>query len=458
MKYVKLTAENYNEALKQLREKYGSDAIPISHKNVKEGGLFNNRFFAKDIVELMAAIPEPSLQRPVARKSILDVKVDNDVSDAFSKAGYSSDFNQSESRQPFTRNSSAIRDAEKEIRREAAERQSEFFNKTVSPFDNNGLSGVNGINSVKKEDVVEISPEEYEKLKNFEKEFYDVKANLDRIMQNQKEYQNTGKKEETGFFSDYMKILKENEYTDDEREELIGAVKKSLSEDDRNDKTLIEKSLKDLIKSKIVTSGPVCHSGRKKIVMFVGPTGVGKTTSLAKMGAHLSLRDKKKVAFITIDTYRIAATEQLKKYAEIMRIPIHVVNDRKELKKVIDHEDADVILIDTSGRSHKNTMKISEIKNFADAVDYDFEKILCVSASTKRTDAESIFNAFKPVDCNSVLITKVDETSFVGNIVKVADKYNKPISYIANGQEVPNDLYAADSQNLADMIVNGTPQ
>jgi len=119
-------------------------------------------------------------------------------------------------------------------------------------------------------------------------------------------------------------------------------------------------------------------------------------------------------------------------------------------------EKAEIILIDTSGRSHRNALKISEIKSYADQVDCDFEKILCVSATTKREDLDSIFSSFGKLEYSSVMITKADETNFLGNVITIADKYNKPISYIANGQEVPNDIMPADADRLADMMMSGT--
>jgi len=186
--------------------------------------------------------------------------------------------------------------------------------------------------------------------------------------------------------------------------------------------------------------------------MFVGPTGVGKTTTMAKLGALHSLREGNRVVFITIDNYRIAATEQLKKYAEIMNIPIHAVNDQKEFRDVIAAEKAEIIMVDTSGRSHRNELKISEIKSFADQIEYDFEKILCVSANTKKMDLNDVFRVFNTIDFDSVIITKVDETSFIGNVVDIADKYNKPIAYYTNGQEVPNDIVVAEPDKIVDMM------
>ena len=136
-----------------------------------------------------------------------------------------------------------------------------------------------------------------------------------------------------------------------------------------------------------------------------------------------------------------------------MRIPIYAVNDHKEFRGILAREKADIILIDTSGRSHRNEMKISEIKSFADTVEYDLEKVLCVSANTKKRDLDEIFRSFDVVNYNSVVITKVDETSYIGNVVDIADKYNKPISYFTNGQEVPNDIEVADSDKIVDMMM-----
>ena len=230
-------------------------------------------------------------------------------------------------------------------------------------------------------------------------------------------------------------------------------VRNSMSREDMKDKYKIEKSLKEFLKSRIVTKGPIKMGHKKKVIMFFGPTGVGKTTTMAKLGAIYALREGHSVSFITIDNYRIAATEQLKKYAEIMKIPVHVVNDQRNFKDILEKEKAEIIMIDTSGRSHRNELKISEIKSFADVVEYDFEKILCVSANTKKIDAGDIFKAFDKIHFDSLIITKVDETSYIGNIIDVADKYKKPIAYYTNGQEVPNDIVVADADKIINLIM-----
>ncbi|MBN1500412.1 MAG: flagellar biosynthesis protein FlhF [Spirochaetes bacterium] len=441
MKYFKIKAATYNEALMELRRQHGDEAIPISHKYIKEGGLMNSRFFAKEVVELTAALHEKRQINKLKSeaKSSFDVKVDNDViSGMLNKSA-------SENRTTLRKNSDAA-----------------GGNQTLNDLINN----INSMNSnLKKEndasrtksDYIQETAAEQDKSM-YEKEFAEIKETLKLLMAKEHEVREAKTDRTPEELSSYREILRKNDFDSEESDKMIHEVKNSLSKEDLKDKFKIEKTLKDLVKTKIITSGPIAvKASKKKIIMLVGPTGVGKTTSLAKLGAHFALREGKKVSFITIDTYRIAATEQLKKYAEIMKIPVHVVNEQKEFRTVIENEKSDIIFVDTSGRSHKNTMKIAEIKSYADQVDYDFEKILCISATTKKSDVIEVFKAFDSLDISSILITKTDETSFVGNVVDVADKYNKPISYIANGQEVPNDILIAERDALAGMIITETP-
>jgi flagellar biosynthesis protein FlhF len=459
MKYVKLRAKTYNEALMQLRMKYGEEAIPISHKYVKEGGILGGAFFAKQLVELTAAYHEKPLKskgsamaslqsqaaaKAAAPKKRIDLRVEGDVTAGFLGAA-DDDMPGGEFLQNLARSQEGVYGANGRRVGTASTNPAPDVKPAERPTRATG-------------DII-LSREEFNALKRFEKDFNDLKQTMDRggaktarssVID---EFMPTAADME---LAPYAEMLRKNDFAPEESESILDKVKGSLSSDELRDTVKIGKTLKDLIKSRIVVAPPVDDTTRKKIVMFVGPTGVGKTTSLAKLGAIFSLREGKTVAFVTIDTYRIAATEQLKKYADIMRIPVHVVSDQREFKSVMEKEKAQIILVDTSGRSHRNAMKISEIKSFADTVDCDFEKILCVSATTKRDDLDSIFSAFGKVDFTSVMITKTDESNSIGNVINIADKYNKPISYIANGQEVPNDIMQADADRIAEMMVEGS--
>ncbi len=456
MKYVKITAENYNDAMMQLRRQYGEDAIPISHKYIKEGGLFNTKLFAKDIVELTAAIHDK--KRESAPRMNVDKK--NVSSPAAASVSAKQNATASFRRALFD---TIVDDNEVEaVPAPVSIRKDEQLHRKAEPVFTAAESEVYA-NEVNTRDLKKNTPAGSPQAAVSESRLLEELAQMRELLFSLKDswdkepgsvhkvhditHENLDK---------FRQILRSNDYSEDECGDYIAEITRLLRPHELDDVVCIEKTLGSLLKSKLVTTGPVRIGSRKKVLMFVGPTGVGKTTSLAKMGAIFALRENKKVAFVTIDTYRVAATEQLKKYAEIMNIPVHVVSDQKEFRSVLEKESADVVLVDTSGRSHRNEMKISEIKSYADQISYDSERILCVSATTKKTDLHSIFGAFDVMDCNSVLITKTDETSFIGNVVDVADKYNKPISYIANGQEVPNDLLVADAEKIVEMMLQGS--
>lgn len=449
MRYVKIKAKNYNEAMMKLKMEHGDDAIPISHKYVKEGGLFNSKFLAKDMVELTAAVPE---RNPLARKkpeirSTIDFTVgDNGAGPVPSQKVVP------EQVEPWEKH-----------RKEAAARQ------TIVPSEKS-------LESAPQTMAPQTMPRKKEKempaadtprhsvgaddtaYGRLEKEFMELKETLNKMLEAQG--RDAGKikdvlTEEDLQIKPFRDLLLNSDFDRQECEIILGEVRNSVSRDDLRDRFKIEKTLKEFLKSRIVTSGPIKMGNRKKIVMFIGPTGVGKTTTMAKLGAIYSLRETYRVAFVTIDNYRIAATEQLKKYAEIMRIPVHVVNDQKNFKEIIESEKADIIMVDTSGRSHKNDLKISEIKSYADMVEYELEKILCVSANTKRNDLSQVFKSFDKMNFHSVIVTKVDETTSIGNVIEITDRYKKPISYVTCGQEVPNDIDVADPDKIVNMIIGG---
>jgi flagellar biosynthesis protein FlhF len=440
MKYVKIKSGTYNEAMMKLRMEYGEDAIPLSHKYIKEGGLLNSKLFAKSLVELTAAIQDKnSIKMKAAKKNLVDYTIgDSDLlKDNLKALNKTQNLNNNIS-------SAGVKAAQASIDK-------------ILANNNNPEEPARSIFSENKtrHEVIKPHNENIPEYKKFEKEFEDIKASLRMLLDegNLKKNKAAKSSEEDELVKPYVKILKDNEFDYEDRNFIIQEIRKTISPDDMKDKYKIEKSLKELLKSKIVTCGPIKKGIKKKVIMFVGPTGVGKTTTLAKLGAIYALREDYKVSFVTIDTYRIAATEQLKKYAGIMKIPIHVVNDQKSFKDIISNEKSEIILVDTSGRSHKNELKISEIKSYADMIEFDFEKVLCVSANTKKNDLRDIFKAFGKLNFNSVIITKVDESSYIGSVIDIADKFKKPISYYTNGQEVPNDILVAEPHKIVDMII-----
>ncbi|MBS4024781.1 MAG: flagellar biosynthesis protein FlhF [Clostridia bacterium] len=203
---------------------------------------------------------------------------------------------------------------------------------------------------------------------------------------------------------------------------------------------------------------PIEFSNQLKIIGLVGPTGVGKTTTIAKLAAHFSILEKKKVALITVDTYRIAAVEQLKTYGEIIGLPVEVVFTPREMKKsLLKFEDQDLILIDTAGRSHKNELHMLELKGFLCAQGLEpVENILVLSATGKNEDLLDIVRKYSSeVEINKIIFTKLDETSTLGAVLNICHQTKKSLSYLTTGQNVPDDIELANPRSLANLIVRG---
>lgn len=188
-------------------------------------------------------------------------------------------------------------------------------------------------------------------------------------------------------------------------------------------------------------------------IALVGPTGVGKTTTIAKLAGRLALIDKKKVGLITIDTYRIGAVEQLRTYAEIMNIPFKVVITLKEMEIAIkEFEYCDVVLIDTTGRSSKNTMQISELRAFIQKINAD-NISLVISGTTKNKDIDTILEGYGEINYENIIITKLDETTSYGGIYNIIKKSEKEISYITTGQNVPEDIKTPSLNYICKLIL-----
>lgn len=190
-----------------------------------------------------------------------------------------------------------------------------------------------------------------------------------------------------------------------------------------------------------------------KIVALIGSTGVGKTTTVAKIAANFSLKDGYKVAMITSDTYRIAAVEQLKTYADIIGVSLDIVYTPEELAEALArHSDKNLILIDTAGRSPSNVDQLDELKELL-AVNSKIEKHLVISATTKYKDAVEIVEKFSVCQPEKFLFTKVDETNNWGTLFNLLYRYPIKLSYITNGQNVPDDIEIANADQFAQRLL-----
>ncbi len=232
---------------------------------------------------------------------------------------------------------------------------------------------------------------------------------------------------------------------------------KALSGEERSDPEQLSRFLQEIAAGFIQVSAPdFADQQSQKRIAFVGPTGVGKTTTLAKIAARCICSFHKSVALITIDTYRIAAVEQLKVYGEIMGLPVDVVLTPGQLEKALhNHRHKDVILIDTAGRSPKDTISIEELASFL-RKDLDIEKHLVLSAGTREKELNETISHFQKLNLDRTIFTKIDECSNLGVILNTQLKNPTPLSYITNGQRVPEDILEIDRNAVARLVIPST--
>lgn len=255
----------------------------------------------------------------------------------------------------------------------------------------------------------------------------------------------------------YKKLI-DNEVDSRYADEIIGEIENSLKKESNIDSILsavYQKIILKLGKPRAITL-----SDKAKVVFFIGPTGVGKTTTIAKIASSFKLEHEVKVAFITADTYRIAAVEQLNTYASIIDCPVSVVYSVEDMdKSLTDYKDYDLILIDTAGRSHKADDQMDELKSFIEQVvqrkdEFDFESYLTLSVTTKYKDLKSIADKYDDVDW-SIIFTKLDETCSLGNILNMRMLTDRPLAYTTSGQNVPNDIEVINEQWIAKQLLGG---
>ena len=235
---------------------------------------------------------------------------------------------------------------------------------------------------------------------------------------------------------------------------LFRTLKERLSSDELWKEDFVQHFVEDLIKGMTKVSGPLDRNGSSpKVVALVGPTGVGKTTTIAKLAAH-HYSGKKKVMLATLDTYRVGAVEQLKIYAKIIGVPVTVAVSGRQLREaIVRRKEGDLVLIDTPGRSHLNTPQVKELREL-ERVGVPIETHLLLSSNTKSSDLDEMIDRFSIIPIHSLLFTKLDETRTHGHLFSAMRYRGKPLSYMTTGQRVPEDIEVATPKRVAELVMN----
>lgn len=396
MRIKKFEGETLQEALAKVKKDFGPDAVILHTKKYRKGGIFG--IFGKEIAEVTAGV-DINIER-TKEKQIIPEQPPSKFQDL-----------------NFKTQQNIVLNSYRKIE------DISFRNETLTRELNEGrvYSGAN--------------LKTYRENTGYQRNGFALKNGMGKL----------------------HKLLIENGVEESIVFRTLQNINSQLSETQINNKEYLEQYLFEYIASLIQVSGPIkLNKGMTKIVAFIGPTGVGKTTTLAKLAAKFSLIENKNVVLVSCDTYRIAADLQLKKYGEIMGIPVEIVMTPNDFKKVINkHIDKDLILFDTAGRSPRNRKHLIELKEFIEAYS-PIEIHLVLSAVTKYYDAISIINNFGLVPIHRILFTKLDETKNYGLLLNLSiSSGGIPISYVTTGQTVPDDIEIADPKVISRLVLKG---
>lgn len=238
-------------------------------------------------------------------------------------------------------------------------------------------------------------------------------------------------------------------------DELIGSLKGCADETQLEDADATSGLLNAIIESRISIANPRhVVAGTRQVVALVGPSGVGKTTTLTKLAAQLIFNESAKIALITFDTFRIAAVEQLRAYAGIIEIPVHVVTSPIEMERAIeDTQDVDFVLIDTSGHNPNDELRMQQLKQMLAEAGAD-TVFLCLGATASSPSVKRCSERFAAIGADSVIVTKMDEASGPGSVLTLVNATDLPLAYLSNGQNVPEDLEPVNATRIARMITD----
>lgn len=410
----KFQAETETDAIMQAKEELGKDAIVMNIKVVKPKGL--QRFFRKPSVEVTAAVDEENNYN--AGEGMLN-KI-QELQKSLEQAKNREQEEQAKKKQQVLNDS-------KNIIKESEE--TDIDNKGIEDRLNNlQLMLEKQIQTEEKETVRNEKPEAAEE----EESKVDVCIRLvkEQLINNEVEQQ----------------------YADSILEEIRGTLKKDTAIDNIL-ASIYQKIVLKLGKTKVIGGNPE----EPKYIYFIGPTGVGKTTTIAKIASNLKIQKKIKVALITSDTYRIAAVEQLRTYANILGVPLKVIYSEGEMEKAKqEYQEYDIVLIDTAGRSHKNVEQTEDIEKLIKVVPKEERDVyLVLSATTKYKDLVKIMETYKKIVHYNLIFTKLDETCCVGNILNIKMLTDASLSYSTSGQNVPDDIEKIDAQKIAKKLLGG---
>lgn len=432
----KFIATTEDEAVRLAKAELGEDVVIMNVKQITAKGLM--KLFRKPSVELTAAVD--------------DVKNEEKKPEPLSDSTDTPDFSKLQEAIQET-NAVLAAEAEKEAKKQAeATVKPPAGKKNMSQKPKDIISESDMFQTERSSGSADKKDDIGERLSNLQ-ELLEKQMESARKEKSEKEEK---EKEEKPYFDMIRKKLLDNEVEENYVNQILDDIEQSVSPNANLDSILAG------VYQKIVLKIGEPHlidakSKKTQYIFFVGPTGVGKTTTIAKIAATLKLTKKSKLALITSDTYRIAAVEQLRTYANILGLPLQVVYAPEDMEKARDElRDYDLVFVDTAGRSHNNDEQREDIGKLFDSVKEDQREVyLVLSATTKYKDLVKIATTYAEMTKYSLIFTKLDETDTIGNIFNIRMLTGAPLSYCTYGQNVPDDIGRTNAQNIAKQLLGG---
>lgn len=417
----KFLGRTEEEALAEAKKELGENVVLMNVKNIKKGGFLG--FMKKQVTEITVALEEESERR---EKKVASEKAMKEAVSAVAQVAA-----RAAEPEKFT-----VQSQETELQAARSQESGRQKNRLTETLD-----------YIERKENTAIQ----EKLDS-------LQSLLEQKLQPQEEEELS---EDDSEMMVFMKLLY-NTMLDNEVKEIYA--NQVIEEADKVNKpntpvdavlaTVYQKMILKLGKPEVITPAET----NPKMIFFIGPTGVGKTTTIAKIASKFCLEEKKKIAMLTCDTYRIAAAEQLRTYASILEIPFEIVYTTEEMKEAaVRFKDFDYIFVDTAGHSYQNEEQRDSIKAFIQSVEgvAESETYLVVSATTKYRDLEKIADSYHTVADYRLIFTKLDETNALGSIFNLRLHTGAPLSYVTSGQNVPNDIEEFNPQKTVKNLLGG---
>lgn len=439
-------ANDMSEALRMIKAELGADAMILSSKQQRRGGWFG--FFSKPVYEVTAALdPKPApLPNPYREREERVLNTREEFQNSMLA--------------PLARELRDLRERVEKLasREEQAAPPQEFQAGPVVE-----QPPVPAVAEKPKDVVRSFAPEDMDEIKKFlldalvKKDQKVVPLLFPQEQQAALEKAQPVEEQKVGdlVLAEIREELRAAGMEDEAVDTLLDYIRPGAEQGEEKDE--LRYSLIEAFAGLVKCTGPVkMKKAGPRIIALVGPTGVGKTTTTAKLAAMYAMNKGASVALVTTDNFRVGAIEQLRTYSKIMGVPLEVASTQKEMAKVLEsHAEKDLIIIDTAGRSPKDQERLEELKGILE-MNSDIETHLCLSATTKDKELHEAIRRFGVLPISRLLFTKIDESESLGCIINLQMRSKLPLSYLTNGQMVPEDIVVASPRKLANLVMRET--